>query len=91
MHHVNVQRNFPPENKILQIKIHADSRGGQPHGLADVDRHDSLLHVAGVEIETTGDFQNIQQFDYQPVHHILPIQPKSLEFIKETQRKKIPE
>ena len=71
MHHVDVQCYISTANKIIQIKIHANCLGGQFDGRVDVDRDDSLLHVAGGEIEVKSHLQNIQQFDHQPMHNIL--------------------
>ena len=91
MHYVDVQRNISTANKIIQIKIHANCLGGQFDGRVDVDRDDSLLHVAGVEVEVEGDIQDIQQFDHKPVYNILSFEQAGWKFIEEVEWEELSE
>ena len=90
MLHADVLSHFSPEDPILQGKIHAQSRGHQPHGRTHVAGTHSLLHARGWKIKNESHLQDLLLTHHQPMHHLLPVQQKSWVSLKEAQWKEVP-
>lgn len=58
---------------IIQVKIHASSRGYKLDVVADVIGSNSLLHASRLAIKNASFVQNIQFVDHKPVYYILPL------------------
>ena len=63
--------NLSPKNPIIQIEVHAEGLGHQPHGRIDAHWAHPLLYAGRLKIEDAGHFQDILGAHYQSMHYLL--------------------